>query len=293
MFQRFAEEMKSVLMERENSVLILMGIRQYTFRECQKNYPERVIDMGIMEPSAVGMAAGMAAKGLNPFLHTWTPFLVERAYEQLKLDFGSQNLGGNFIGAGASYDLTAYGDSHYCPSDVPILKQIKNMQIVVPGTADEFAILFRAACNNGCPTYYRLTENTNDINSAVTFGKASVLKKGRSATVIVVGPMLNYILPVAAEYDVSLIYYTTIVPFDGETLRKNISGNRVMIVEPYHKGAILEDVVEALSGCSLKIELIGFSMDHVCELGRFSENLSNWGFDKNMIRWKLERLLEE
>lgn len=292
MFQRFAKEMKAILKEEENSILILMGIRQYTFKESKESCPQRVIDIGIMEPAAVGMAAGMAAKGLNPFLHTWSPFLIERAYEQLKLDFGCQNLGGNFIGAGASYDLTAYGDSHYCPSDVPILKQIKNMQIVVPGTADEFAVLFRAAHNNGCPTYYRLSESVNDKSNTVEFGKASVLKKGECATIIVVGPMLNYILSIADDYDVTVLYYTTIVPFDRETLRENISGNRVMIVEPYNKGAILSEVAEALSGYHLKIEMIGFETNSVCNLGEYSENISDWGFDMTAVRLKLEKLLE-
>ena len=85
MFKRFTEEMKAILIENEYSVLILMGIRQYTFRESKRDYPQRVIDVGIMESAAVGMAAGMAAKGLIPFLHTWTPFLIERAYEQLPI----------------------------------------------------------------------------------------------------------------------------------------------------------------------------------------------------------------
>lgn len=293
MFQRFSEEMKVILKNEEKSVLILMGIRQYTFKDCKEYYPQRVIDTGIMEPAAVGIAAGIAAKGLNPFLHTWTPFLVERAYEQLKVDFGCQRLGGNFIGAGASYDLTAYGDSHYCPSDVPILKQIRNMQIIVPGTADEFAALFRTAYDNGCPTYYRLSENINNKSFAVEFGKANVLQMGKLATIVVVGPMLDYILPVANEYDVTVVYYTTIVPFDKKTLRENISGNRVMIVEPYNKGAILGEIVETLSGHHLKIEMIGFEINSVCHLGEYSENISDWGFDKNAIKTKLEKLLEK
>lgn len=293
MIQSFAEEMKAILKEDENSILILMGIGRYIFKESKEDSPERVMDIGIMEPAAMGIAAGMAAKGLIPFLYTWAPFLIERAYEQLKLDFGCQNLGGNFIGAGASYDLAAFGDSHYCPSDVPILKQIRNMQIVVPGTADEFAALFRAAYNNGCPTYYRLSDRVNDKSNAVEFGKAAVLRKGARATIIAAGPMLHDILPIAESYDVTVLYYTTIAPFDRETLRENIVGNRVMIVEPYNKGVILEEVVEALPGYPLKIETIGFETNSVCNLGEYSENISDWGFDKDTVKLKLERLLEE
>ena len=105
--------------------------------------------------------------------------------------------------------------------------------------------------------------------------------------------MLDYILPAAEEYDVTVLYYTTVVPFDRETLRKYISGHRIMIAEPYHKGAVLGEVVEALSGYPLKIELIGFEVDSVCSLGEYSENISDWGFDQITVKRKLEKLLEE
>lgn len=292
MIGRFADELNKIIRSDENSVLILMGLGRFMFRESMEYCPQRVIDVGIMEPAAVGIAAGMSAMGMIPFLYTWSPFLVERAYEQLKLDFGDQNLGGNFIGAGASYDLTAFGDSHYCPGDVPILKQIRNMQIVVPGTAEEFAVLFREAYDNCCPTYYRMTSQTNGKSLIVNFGKANVVKTGSAATVIVVGPMLDYIFPVVESYDVTVLYYTTIMPFDRETLRNTVSGNRIMICEPYNKGGVLEDVLEALPDYPLKIEMIGFEKDSICNLGKYSENISDWRWDSNTVRRKMDRLLK-
>lgn len=293
MINRFAKELNEILKIDEKSVLILMGIGRFMFRESMENCPQRTFDIGVMEPMAVGMAAGMAAKGMIPFLYTWSPFLVERAYEQLKLDFGSQKLGGNFIGAGASYDLSAFGESHYCPADVPILKQIKNMQIVVPGTENEFATLFRAAYDNHYPTYYRLTAQTNDTSHEVVFGKANVLKKGDKATIIVVGPMLDYIYPIADQYDVTILYYTTVVPFDEETLKNNIAGNKVMICEPYNKGAILSDVLEALPGYRIQFEMLGFEKESKCGLGKYSENVLDWGWDQDTVKTKIEKLLEE
>ena len=54
--------------------------------------PDRAVDVGIMEQTMVGVAAGFALEGFHPVIHTITPFVAERALEQLKLDFGNQEL---------------------------------------------------------------------------------------------------------------------------------------------------------------------------------------------------------
>ena len=239
MNQKITSAIGKIIVDNENTVLVLCGIAMYSFNEYSKFCPERVINIGIMEQTAIGMAAGMSANGIIPFVYTWSPFLVERAYEQLKLDFGCQKLSGNFIGLGGSYDLTAFGDSHYCPADVTILNQIRNMQIVVPGTEEEFQLLLGQAYDNGFPTYYRVSTQRNFKSREVMFGKAEVIKVGTKATIIAVGPILDLVFEVVADYDVTILYYTTVAPFDIETFKENFVGDRIMICEPYNSGVIL------------------------------------------------------
>ena len=43
-------------------------------------YPERTINMGIMEQTMIGVCAGLAMEGFIPVAHSITPFLVERPY---------------------------------------------------------------------------------------------------------------------------------------------------------------------------------------------------------------------
>ncbi len=68
--------------------------------------------------------------------------------EQLKLNFIYQNLGGNFITTGASYDFSKLGYSHYCPEDDRNLKTLPGMEILIPGTPKQFETLFEKCCMN-------------------------------------------------------------------------------------------------------------------------------------------------
>lgn len=292
MIDRFVRVLEEILAKDGRSALVLSGIRQYSFRKSMEKYPERVFDIGIMESTAVGFAAGLAAAGMIPFLHTWTPFLIERAFEQLKLDFGSQNLEGNFIGSGASYDLTALGESHYCPEDIAILKQIKNMQIVVPGTAAEWEQLFLQSYQNGSPTFYRLSNEVNHTENVVVFGRANIIQKGNKGTVVVVGPLLDTVLKAVGDKDVTILYYTTVEPFDYTLLRKNISGNRILICEPYNKSAVLYNIIDALRGEFLKIEMVGIDINAKCCLGSYQDNIPALGLDEKTIASKLQKLLQ-
>lgn len=293
MMSQFTRDVSGLIEKDSKTVLLLSGIRQFSFREVMGKYPKRAFDIGIMEDGAVSVAAGLSASGLIPFLHTWAPFLVERTYEQLKLDFGAQGLQGNFISAGASYDLADFGESHYCPADVPILKQIRNMEIIVPGTAGEFSRLLAECYNDGKPTYYRLSERVNERSYEVSFGKAVVIQKGNRGTIIAVGPMLDRILNVAESMDVTILYYTTVEPFDTETLQQNLSGDKIMICEPYNSGAVLPDIIHALSGEKIKTQCMGFDKAMGCRLGTYDENLTGWELDRQSIEKRLQRFLEE
>ena len=54
--------------------------------------PKQYVNCGTAEQSMVGVAAGLAIQGFLPVVATHTPFLVERAFEQVKLDVCQQRL---------------------------------------------------------------------------------------------------------------------------------------------------------------------------------------------------------
>lgn len=271
--------------------LVLGGISVASFRESIKKYPKRVFDAGIMEQAGLGIAAGMAVSGMIPIYHTIAPFLAERAYEQLKIDFGYQNLGGNFVSNGASIDYSSFGATHQCPAEINILKQIPNLQIIVPGTAKEFEDLFRNNYANGHPTYYRLSREINSIDFNVEIGKAVVVREGNDATVIAVGSMLNMVLRATKDMDVTVLYYTTVAPFDRKTLIESNRSDKIMICEPYYKGGLLYDVINAFHGKAISIDQFGLPHEFCPFYGTTIENMQHWGLTEVNLRQKLEELI--
>jgi transketolase len=257
MRKQLAQTIEEVIKSDDKVVLLFGDVGTYGFRNSQAQFPERVYNVGILEQSMISMAAGLAMQDFIPVVHTIATFLVERSLEQIKDDFGYQRLGGNFISTGASYDMASWGCTHQCPGDVGILKNVPEVEIVVPGSASEFDALFKQSYRNGHPTYFRLSNKSNAESHNVEFGKAYVVRTGKRATVIAVGPMLQRVEEACKDLDVTILYYTTLRPFDHDTLRKNINGNKILVCEPYYSGAVAVDVSVAAASHPVETTYIG------------------------------------
>jgi len=292
MRKQFVTTTEAILAEDKKVVLLLGDIGVFGFRKSFESFPSRVYNIGILEQATIGTAAGLSMSGLIPIVHTIAPFIVERAFEQLKDDFAFQKLGGNFVSVGASYDYAALGATHHCPGDVGELKNIPGMEIVVPGHSGEYDELFREAYANGNPTYFRLSERENAEKYPVKFGKAHVIKKGKKATVIAVGPILSRVIEACQKEDVTILYYTTITPFDSETLKKNCPSGKILLCEPYYSGALAWDVMNTFSGKPITLEFAGMPHEFLSHYGKDSEHDEYLGMTPKGIYKHLKKLIK-
>ena len=104
--ETFASTTAALLEEDLSVALVYAEISGQYFREAERRHPDRVVNVGIREQLLVNVGAGLALTGMRPVVHTFASFLVERAFEQVKLGFNHQDVGGVLVGSGASYDIS-------------------------------------------------------------------------------------------------------------------------------------------------------------------------------------------
>ena len=98
------------LVDKDKRIYVLVADIGYgVFDKLHSENPSHFINVGICEQAMISIASGMAQEGLLPLCYTITPFLLERPFEQIKLDIVQQNQNVKLVGYG-SYD--AIGPSH-------------------------------------------------------------------------------------------------------------------------------------------------------------------------------------
>jgi len=99
----------------DNTVILIVGDIGYgIFDKFREEFPDRFINIGICEQSMVSIAAGLALQGLKPYIYTITPFLIERPYEQIKVDIVCNNANVKLIGYD---DYPKQGPTHCCATN--------------------------------------------------------------------------------------------------------------------------------------------------------------------------------
>lgn len=274
MRKQFVTTVENLILKDEKIVLLLGDIGVFGFRNSFNSFPDRVFNIGILEQSMTSLAAGLSKEGFYPILHSIAPFIVERCFEQLKVDIGYQKFPINIVSVGASYDYAALGCTHHCPGDITLMLTIPGMNVLVPGTETDFDNLFKQTYKIGKPNYFRLTEKGHLIEGInVEYGKGVKIKSGVNGTVIAIGPMLGKVIEACKDLDVTVLYYTTLFPFDGSLLKQNSQKNgKLAIVEPFYEGTTAHMVLKELEGIPISINSLGVPREFLNHYGSAAEH---------------------
>lgn len=293
MRNQFAKVVSKVLKEDDNAVVLLGDISHFLLRDAQTIAPDRLYNIGICEQAMVSMASGMAIEGMRPIVHTIAPFLVERAYEQIKVGVGYQQTDVTIITVGGTYDYADLGCTHHCYSDIALMRSIPGMEVYEPGNAKEFEQLFEQTWANGKPKYFRLSAKSHNQSFDVTPHEVVLVRPSSNNTyVFVCGHILDDVL---MDSEVGIFYVPTlshISPTSMNLIANTIDNqSRLISVENHFKNGGLGDLISETF--TRAVYRIGLSREFITEYGSYEELREVAGMSTDQILQKIKAITNE
>lgn len=163
----------------------------------QKEFPDRVFDVGISEGHAVTFAGGMAKDGLHPFVAIYSSFL-QRGYDNIINDVALQKLPVTFCIDRAGL-VGEDGPTHHGALDMAYLRAVPALTVAAASDADTLMRLMLTGAGLNGPMAIRYPRGKSDAcvsdislegRSALPVGKGRTIYEGRSTAVLTIGTVL-------------------------------------------------------------------------------------------------------
>ena len=261
-----------------------------------KELPDRAFDVGIAEQHAVTLAAGFASQGLIPFCVIYSTFL-QRAYDQIIHDVAIQKLPVIFCVDRAGL-VGNDGATHHGVFDIAFLRCIPNLTIFAPRNEIELRnILYTSQLNIEGPIAIRYPRGRGLIldwkksYNKIKIGQGELIHSGKLLSILSVGTIINDVINIAEELNLSLYDMRFIKPLDLNILHNVCQiGDKIITIEDGvvaggFGSAVLEFMAE--NNYTNKIKILGVP-DIFIKHGETSKLKTSIGLDSLSLRKTIE-----
>ena len=236
-------------------------------------YPDRFINVGVAEQSMIGICAGLALKGCQPFAYTIATFSLYRPFEMVRDDLCYQNLPVTVVGMGAGVIYSTLGGTHHTQEDIAIAGALPNMQIIAPCDPAECteATAYCAVQKKG-PIYLRLGKagEPNFTDKALdpwTFGKLRYITRGSDVCILSYGVIMQKAMQLAERFaakgkSVSVVSCHTLKPLDIAGIKDALTrhGQVIAIEEHAPQGGLAASVKQIAWDIQARCRLDTFTL---------------------------------
>lgn len=235
----FAEELVDLAAENPRIVAVcndsVGSSNLVAFREA---FPDRLINVGIAEQNMVGVGAGLAAAGLIPFVCAAGPFLTGRALEQIKADVAYSQHDVILCGMSPGMAYGELGPTHHSVEDLPWLRALPGLDIVVPADRHQTRQAVRQAAADPRPTYLRVgrfkVPDVTADDDPLRRGAFLLARAGTDATIIATGTLVSRALQAADALageglSVRVLNASYLAPLDEGAIRAAAAETRVVV----------------------------------------------------------------
>lgn len=179
---------------KQSSVIALEADTLGAMASIAKQYPQYVINCGIMEANVIGTAAGLSLTGRKPFIHTFTAFASRRCFDQLFMSLDYQNSNVKVIASGAGVTASYHGGTYISFEDMGIVRGLAHSVVLEVTDAVMFADILRQLIElNGfywVRTVGAFAATVYGPGSTFNIGRGNVIREGHDITLIAIGIMV-------------------------------------------------------------------------------------------------------
>lgn len=262
----------------DDSFLLLSGDHGYAlFDPLRTHAPEKFVNVGIMEQSMVGMAAGLVAVGYRPIVYGLSAFVPMRVLEQIKLDICFSKSPVKLIGDGAGVVYSYLGNSHFCTEDVGALMTMPHLEIYTPGDSNEMAVCLKHFYSSNNPGYLRVGKSDNPETGVKPKSISPYFTNNSDSSICIVsmGSMNGISAELAREFNISHLSVMQVKPIDQDIVNMVKGFDRLIFIEEHHKyGGLKSIVFDAFSEQQIQIP----SSEHYCFGDKFIEKCGSYQY---------------
>jgi transketolase len=250
----------------------------------EKEFPDRLFNVGIAEQNMIGFTAGLAKEGLMPFAVSIAAFAPMRCAEQIQNMLGYMNLNARVVAIEAGCRFGPLGNTHFAMDDMALIRAIPNFTVICPSDPHQiYKTVFAVAEHKG-PVHIRLTGAPgfpliypDDFDFQI--GKAIEYRPGNDIAIIATGSVLWESIRAAEILEqkgisVRVIDMHTVKPIDVKMLDSVFEENKLIVTVEEHTtiGGLGSAVAEYKAGFKNTPTQI------MCGLGDRFRKIGNYDF---------------
>lgn len=223
-----------------------------------KAHPETAVDCGIAEANLVGVAAGMAAEGFKPIIHSFGPFISRRAFDQAFLSAGYAKNSMTILGSDPGVTAEYNGGTHMPFEDVALYREIPGSVVIDISDAAMMEDILTQCVDMPGVKYIRFGRKTYpqvyEKGTRFEIGKAIELKAGTDVTIFVTGILVHEAMQAAKLLEneginAAVVNMFTIKPIDKDAIVKYAESTGAILTVENHNyiGGLYSAVAEVLA----------------------------------------------
>src|SRR5256885_4095455 len=226
--EAFGKALAKLGAENPNIVVCDADLSKSTYTSLfAKDFPDRFIECGIAEANMVSIGAGLAAAGKIPFVSSFSCFVMNKGFEQLRVNVAYPRVNLKAVGTHSGISIGEDGPSQMSIEDLSLACSLPGFTVISPADEVSMGKLVKAAAAHVGPVFIRAGRSKAPViyspDREFTIGKAEELLEGRDVTLIATGLMVAESIRAAEALEgegisAGVVDIHTIKPLDREAI---------------------------------------------------------------------------